>query len=79
MPIRWHEDDPKFLERAIEFTAVRTDFLPALIEKDYFASVLLEYLGERHGELTFKGGTSFSKVHARFFRLSEDLSADLKV
>ena len=73
MPIRWHEDDPKLLERAIEFTAVRTDFLPALIEKDYFASVLLEYLGERHGELTFKGGTSFSKVHARFFRLSEDL------
>jgi len=73
MPIRWHEDDPKLLKRAIEFTAVRTDFLPALIEKDYFASVLLEYLGERHGELTFKGGTSFSKVHARFFRLSEDL------
>lgn len=73
MAIRWHENDPALLANAVRFTAAGTEFLPEQIEKDYFASVLLEYLGDQHHGLTFKGGTALSKIHAGFFRLSEDL------
>jgi len=68
-----HEDVPLFRE-AINFTASRTGFNPRLIEKDYFCSVLLAYLSEHGGSrLVFKGGTCLAKVHAGFYRLSEDL------
>lgn len=67
-----HEDVPLFRE-AVNFTASRTGFNPRLIEKDYFCTVLLAYLAERSGGLVFKGGTCLAKVHAGFYRLSEDL------
>ena len=68
-----HEDVPLFRE-AINFTASRTGFNPRLIEKDYFCTVLLAYLSEQGGgRLVFKGGTCLAKVHAGFYRLSEDL------
>ena len=73
MPIRWHADDPDLLVQAIEFTARQTGFNPRLVEKDYFCSVVLEYLSTRDGALTFKGGTCLAKIHGSFYRLSEDL------
>ncbi len=73
MAIRWHVDDPALLHQAIAFTAADTGFLPRLIEKDYFCSVVLEYLSAGSDALIFKGGTCLSKVHAGFYRLSEDL------
>ena len=73
MPIRWHEEDPDLLREAIAFTRAETGFSARLIEKDYFCSVLLEYLASSSEELTFKGGTCLSKIHAGFYRLSEDL------
>lgn len=60
-----------FLE-AVNFTAAQTGFSPRLIEKDYFCTVLLRYLATS-GMLVFKGGTCMAKVHAEFYRLSEDL------
>jgi len=42
-PIRVHEDRAMFLE-AVNFTAAHTGFSPRLIEKDYFCTVLLQYL-----------------------------------
>ena len=44
-----------------------------LIEKDYLCSLMLEFLSGAHGDLVFKGGTCLAKVHADFYRLSEDL------
>lgn len=74
MPIRLHEEDPTLLREAIRFTAAETGFSPRLIEKDYFCSVILEYLAATiGGDLTFKGGTCLSKIHGSFYRLSEDL------
>jgi predicted nucleotidyltransferase component of viral defense system len=73
MPIRWHVDDPDLLRQAIEYTARQTGFSLRLIEKDYFCSVVLEYLAAHDAELTFKGGTCLAKVHSGFYRLSEDL------
>ena len=69
--IRAHEDRDWFLE-AVSFTAATTGFSPRLIEKDYFCTVLLQYLATA-GVLVFKGGTCLAKVHGEFYRLSEDL------
>ncbi len=69
---RVHEDPARFRE-AIRFTAAETLFLPRLIEKDYFCTLLLGYLSASDSSLVFKGGTCLAKVHAEFYRLSEDL------
>jgi len=79
MAIRWHEDDPALLGEAIRFTAAETGFIPRLIEKDYFCSVLLEYLSANNSELTFKGGTCLSKIYAESYRLSEDLDFSISI
>ncbi len=73
MPIRWHDDDPVLLREAIQFTAAEIGFTARLIEKDYFSSVLLEYLAASSAGLIFKGGTCLTKIHGDFYRLSEDL------
>jgi len=70
--IRCHDDPPLFVE-AIRFTAAETGFAARLIEKDYFCSLVLEYLAGVDDALVFKGGTCLAKVHAGFYRLSEDL------
>jgi predicted nucleotidyltransferase component of viral defense system len=71
-PIRLHEDLDIF--RGLVFsTAKATDYSPRLIEKDYYCTVLLEYLAAADPSLVFKGGTCLAKVHATFYRLSEDL------
>ena len=70
--LRFHEDAALFRE-SINFTAATTGFLARLIEKDYFCSVLLEYIATNDESLIFKGGTCLTKVHADFYRLSEDL------
>jgi predicted nucleotidyltransferase component of viral defense system len=69
--IRLHEDVPLFRE-ALSFTAARTAFPAGLVEKDYFCTVLLAYLGSVAGEHVFKGGTCLAKVYGEFYRLSED-------
>ena len=71
-PIVIHED-PEFFRSAVTFTAATTGFQVRLIEKDYFCSVLLQYLAEANGSLIFKGGTCLAKVLVDFYRLSEDL------
>lgn len=69
---RLHEDRALFRE-ALNFTAAETRFTPRLIEKDYFCTVLLQHLMTAETELVFRGGTCLAKVHAEFYRLSEDL------
>ncbi|MCG2739561.1 MAG: nucleotidyl transferase AbiEii/AbiGii toxin family protein [Syntrophaceae bacterium] len=58
---------------AVSFTAKETTFSTRLVEKDYFCTVLLEYLITVGNALVFKGGTCLAKIHADFYRLSEDL------
>jgi predicted nucleotidyltransferase component of viral defense system len=66
-------DDPSLFREAINLTAARTGFAPRLVEKDYFCTILLETLSAADPSLVFKGGTCIAKVHADFYRLSEDL------
>ena len=71
--IKLHED-PELFREAVNFTAAETAFAVRLIEKDYFCSVVLEHLAQvAEAGLVFKGGTCLTKVHADFYRLSEDL------
>src|SRR6266545_7444269 len=79
LAINAHEDAALFRE-AVQFTAAETGFVPRLIEKDYFCTVLLAFLSETAGdELVFKGGTCLAKVHAALYRLSEDLDFTIPV
>ena len=71
-PLLIHED-PEFFRSAVTFTAATTEFQTRLIEKDYFCSLLLQYLAEADSPLVFKGGTCLAKVLVDFYRLSEDL------
>lgn len=70
--LRLHEDAPRF-RAAVNATAGATGFPPRLVEKDYFCTVLLQHLAPVGRVLVFKGGTCLAKVHAGFYRLSEDL------
>ena len=73
MPRILIHEDPEFFRSAVTFTAATTGFQARLIEKDYFCSVLLQFLAEANGSLIFKGGTCLAKVLVDFYRLSEDL------
>lgn len=63
----------EFFREALGFTRQQSGFPERLIEKDYLCSLLLESLCDARGDLVFKGGTCLAKVHADFYRLSEDL------
>lgn len=66
--------DTVFFREAVAFTAARTGFAPRLIEKDYACTVLLVHLATMtDSRLVFKGGTCLAKIHAEFYRMSEDL------
>ena len=73
-----HEDSALFAE-AINFTSATTGFAARLIEKDYFASMLLRHLCSGSADLVFKGGTCLSKVYWGLSRLSEDLDFSVAV
>lgn len=70
-PFKAHQD-LEFFREAVNYTAAETGFTSRLIEKDYFCTVVLQHLAGGQG-LVFRGGTCLAKVHAGFYRLSEDL------
>ncbi len=70
--LRLHEDPARFVE-SLNYTEAELMFSSRLVEKDYYCTVLLEHLSGKVPSLVFKGGTCLAKVHADFFRLSEDL------
>lgn len=78
MSLELHRD-PALFREVVRHTAAVTGFLPRLVEKDYFCSVLLEVLALGTTNLVFKGGTCLSKVHVGFFRLSEDLDFSISM
>lgn len=71
--VEFYENTDEFIA-AIEYTAGRFGFRDVLIEKDFLCSMVLMFLNQNHRlPLCFKGGTLLAKVHAGFYRLSEDL------
>src|SRR5260370_33387332 len=75
-----YHDNPGRLLAALRLTESVTGFSARLIEKDYHCSVVLRDLVGLFGQgLVFKGGTSLSKAHTEFFRLSEDLDLGVSI
>lgn len=71
--IDFYENTNEFMA-AIEYTAGRFGFRDILVEKDFLCSMVLMFLYQNDKlPLCFKGGTLLAKVHAGFYRLSEDL------
>ncbi len=69
-----HEKDSVLFREAIMTSERETGFPTPMIEKDYFCTLVLDHLlSNGENRLVFKGGTCLSKVHASFYRLSEDL------
>ncbi len=71
-PLLPHQDRSAFKD-SIRFVEGKTGFSARLIEKDYYCSLVLRELMKTRNALVFKGGTLLNKVHAGFYRLSEDL------
>ena len=57
-----HKDKENF-DIAIKAASRYFGVSPAIIEKDYFVTLVLWELAKRVPDLLFKGGTSLSKCH----------------
>ncbi len=74
-----HNTDPDIFREALSYSEAVTGFTSSLIEKDYYCSLILQHFFDGDTPLVFKGGTCLSKVHADFYRLSEDLDLVIPV
>ena len=57
----------------IEQTADSSGRTPAVVEKDYYVTLILKLLSEQLSQCVFKGGTSLSKGFHVIDRFSEDI------
>jgi predicted nucleotidyltransferase component of viral defense system len=67
-----HKDVTLFIKQ-IQEIAKEENLAPALIEKDYFVTMLLSALSQKLPTMIFKGGTSLSKCYRVIKRFSEDI------
>ncbi|MBQ9070935.1 MAG: nucleotidyl transferase AbiEii/AbiGii toxin family protein [Clostridia bacterium] len=74
--MKLHNNKDAF-ERLIRLVSDYYKIDPALVEKDYFVTLLLKELAARVPSLLFKGGTSLSKCHKIIDRFSEDIDLTL--
>jgi len=74
-----HSADSDVFIEALTYSEAVTGFPATLIEKDYYCSLILQHLFSHDTALVFKGGTSLSKIHTDFYRLSEDLDFAIPV
>lgn len=66
--------DKKKLKDLIPAIAGQKKFRPAIVEKDYYLTVILNNIHSLLSDkIVFKGGTLLNKVHLNYHRLSEDL------
>lgn len=73
-----HKNKDEFL-KVLESVSAETGFSLALLEKDYYLSLLLSGIGSLTDDLIFKGGTCLSKVYYSYYRLSEDLDFSMRL
>jgi predicted nucleotidyltransferase component of viral defense system len=66
--------DSDRLKDIINFISDKQGFRPAIIEKDYHLTMILNAVNEHLSrDIVFKGGTLLNKVYLNYHRLSEDL------
>ena len=71
-----HEDKKLFID-AVKEVADSTGLSYAIVEKDYYVTLLLGEIAKRNPSILFKGGTSLSKCYKIIDRFSEDIDLNL--
>lgn len=71
-----HKDKENF-DIAIRAASRHFNVSPAIIEKDYYVTLVLRELAKQVPDLLFKGGTSLSKCYKIIDRFSEDIDITL--
>ena len=74
--MKLHKNKENFIE-AVQATRRGLNISPALVEKDYYVTLVLNKINEEVPGLIFKGGTSLSKCHKVINRFSEDIDLTL--
>ena len=72
-----HRDRETFKDM-VEQAADSSGRTPAVVEKDYYVTLILKLLSEQLAECVFKGGTSLSKGFHVIDRFSEDIDITFK-
>lgn len=72
-----HRDRETFKDM-IEQTSASCGQTPAVVEKDYYVTLILKLLSEQLDQCVFKGGTSLSKGFHVIDRFSEDIDITFK-
>jgi predicted nucleotidyltransferase component of viral defense system len=66
--------DKEKLKDIIPAIAAEHRFRQAIVEKDYYLTIILNSIASSlSGNIVFKGGTLLNKIHLNYHRLSEDL------
>lgn len=73
-----HENRELFAE-VLQNTAVALGIPIAIVEKDYYVTMLLGEIVKRQPNVIFKGGTSLSKCYHLIQRFSEDIDLNIDV
>ena len=71
-----HENKELF-EEVIFNTADFCKLPIAIIEKDYYVTIVLKEISKRNSDIVFKGGTSLSKCYKIIDRFSEDIDLSI--
>ena len=71
--------NPEMFSDAVVAASEYFNVAPALIEKDYYVTLILKRLNQEIPGLLFKGGTSLSKCYKLIYRFSEDIDLTLDV
>lgn len=69
--------NPEMFSDAVVAASEYFNVAPALIEKDYYVTLILKRLNQEIPGLLFKGGTSLSKCYKLIDRFSEDIDLTL--
>lgn len=73
----WLHENKEEFKNAVLFAADRNRLAPAVVEKDYYVTLILKGLKESLPFIVFKGGTSLSKCHKVIKRFSEDIDVTI--
>lgn len=73
----WLHEIKNEFANAVHFTANQEGITPAVVEKDYYVTLILKGLAEKLPFIVFKGGTSLSKCHKVIKRFSEDIDVTI--
>ena len=71
--------DKELFSDVIIATSNAFNIAPAIVEKDYYVTLLLKKITEKCPDIIFKGGTSLSKCFKIINRFSEDIDIGLNV